>query len=159
MNFLIRILRCKPLLALCMALLVGSPAQAQTVGPIYKFVYPWAYYALAATGEPVQFVGTSTFESQLISDPVAGQQLLVNVYWTDVKGTAYPSLSTYVVTGSENVMMPNAATQTMEVTFPMIAQPGSKITTTRTGVASFTFAVNTTTGAVLGVLSGIISIK
>lgn len=149
----------KGLAALAAGFTLATAAQAQTAGAINTFVLPFGYYALAATGEPVTFSGSVTFETQRITDPTAGDQLLVKLFWTNVAGTASPSLTRYVVTGSENVVLPHASSQTMEITFPLVPEPGSKVMTTRTGVANITFLVSLTTGAFLGLSSAVISIK
>jgi PA14 domain len=46
----------------------------------------------------------------------------------------------------------------MEISFPMVPSAGGPVLTTRTGVANFSFFVNTTTGAISSIASGSVSV-
>ena len=140
-------------------MLIALPTRAQT-SPIYSFNQPFSMWATVTTGEQVLFQGQLTIETQLVKDPVTTvHELLINVLWTGITGTAYPSLTKYVLTGRESVMLPNASLQTMEISFPMVPQAGSPFMTTRTGIANFSFFVNTTTGALIAMASGSMTVK
>jgi hypothetical protein len=140
-------------------MLLALPARSQT-SPIHKFVLPVYIWAMVSSGEQVLFQGQATLETQLVKDPVTPvHELLVNVSWSGLTGTAYPSLTRYVLNGRESVMLPHASLQSMEISFPMVPQPGSPIMATRSGIANFSFFVNTTTGAVIALASGSMSVK
>jgi PA14 domain len=144
---------------LALTLLLLAPAvRAQTAPPVNTFLLPFTYYAPATSGEPVLFTGQITLETQLVPDAIAGPQLLVNVIWSGLVGTAQPSQTRYVLTGQESVMLPHASLQTMEISFPMVPSAGGPVLTTRTGVANFSFFVNTTTGAISSIASGSVSV-
>jgi len=63
-----------------------------------------------------------------------------------------------VLNSREQMILPHAALQTVQLSFPMEPAAGSKITTLRSGTANLTFLVEMITGTVIQISSGTVSL-
>ena len=140
--------------------LAATPAAAQTAPPVYTTSVYLSYYAPAtATGEAVLFTGTGKISSRVSRDADTGTTSLVATFdATGIVGTGYPSLTKYVLTSREQMILPHALLQTVQLSFPMEPAAGSKLTALRSGTVNLTFLVEMVTGMVLQISSGTVSL-
>lgn len=140
--------------------LAPTPAAAQTAPPVYTTSVYLSYYAPAtATGEAVLFSGTGKITSRVSRDTDTGTTSLIATFdTTGIVGTGYPSLTKYVLTSREQMILPHALLQTVQLSFPMEPAPGSKLTALRSGTVNLTFFVELITGTVLQISSSTVSL-
>lgn len=164
---LARLARLRALSALCALWMMGTalgliptPVSAQTTPRVYTTPVYVSYYAPAtATGEAVMFTGTGKITSRVSRDTETGTTSLIATFdTTGIVGTGYPSLTKYVLNSSEQMILPHAFLQTVQLSFPMEPAAGSKLTALRSGTVNLTFLVEMVTGTVLQISSGTVSL-
>jgi hypothetical protein len=140
--------------------LAATPAAAQTAPLVYTTsVFLSSYAPATATGEAVMFTGTGKISSRVSRDPDTGASSLVATFdTTGIVGTGYPSLTRYVLNSREHMILPHAALQTVQLSFPMEPAAGSAVTKLRSGTVNLTFLVELITGAVIQISSGTVSL-
>lgn len=140
--------------------LTATPAAAQTAPPVYTAAVYLSYRAPATvTGESVLFSGTGTITTRVSRDAATGVSSLVATFDTKgIVGTGYPSLTRYVLNSREQMILPHALSQTVELSFPMEPTPGSPIKTLRSGTVNMTFFTDMNTGAVVQIRSSSVSL-
>ena len=164
---LARLARRRSLSLLLAALVTGAglglsatPAAAQTAPPVYTTSVYLSYYAPAtATGEAVLFSGTGKITSRVSRDTDTGTTSLIATFdTTGIVGTGYPSLTRYVLNSREQMILPHAFLQTVQLSFPMEPAAGAKVTKLRSGTVNLTFLVEMITGTVIQISSGTVSL-
>ncbi len=145
------------------------PAQAQTkttstpprsAGQLFTLEIPWNSLARpGAGGEPVQFTGSSRIVSRLVLAPETGRhRLLANFDFNGVIGEGTISRTRYELKTQESIVLPHTGTQTVALSFPMEPRPGSPLPRPRSGLASFVFTVNLSTGEITNLKSSGLSL-
>lgn len=140
--------------------LTALPAAAQTTPTVYTTPVYLSYRAPATvTGESVLFTGTGTISSRVSRDPDTGASSLVATFdTTGIVGTGYPSRTQYVLNSREQMILPHALFQTVELSFPMDPAPDAVIKKLRSGTVNLTFMVEMITGAVIEIRSSSVSL-
>lgn len=140
--------------------LAATPAAAQAPPPVYTTSVYLSYYAPATTtGEAVLFSGTGKIISRVSRDADTGVSSLVATFDTaGIVGTGYPSQTKYVLNSREQMILPHAFLQTVQLSFPMEPAAGSTVTKLRSGTVNLTFLVEMITGTVIQISSGTVSL-
>ena len=123
---------------------------------------PWNTSLLSVSGtvtgspESVKFSGTAKVGTRLAPDPDFGSpNLVVSIDLTSVSGVGSSTRTKYVIGGPEIVQKRLAASHVVEIVFPFYKSGTDGTTGARSGAASVSFDVNTSTGAI-STASGII---
>lgn len=140
--------------------LMPAPAAAQTAPTFHTTAIALSHYAPAtATGEAVLFTGTGKITSRVSRDTETGTNSLVAMIdTTGIVGTGYPSLTKYVLSSGEQMVLPHAWRQTVQISVVLEPVAGSKVTALRSATVNLTFLVEMTTGAVLQISSGTVTL-
>lgn len=137
------------------------PPGATLIAPgVYQTAIPVFLVAFGPLlTEAVTFSGTGRITTRLSTDPDGGNQvLLAQVDTTGIVGTGSITFSRYELRTIESLVLPHAPTQMVSLTFPMEPTATSLNQAVRTGSADLTLQVDLATGAVGGMVSGVIRI-
>jgi hypothetical protein len=140
---------------LAVAVIVGTPAHAQTTAPVVHTLRPTiAITSLPnASVEAVTFRGLATVRSRLAHDTETRQpNLLLELVWDGIKGDGRAG-SKFVMRGGESLVLPVLAQQSVEVDIPVAPQDGRE-GPARTGRVTLQLYFNTATGALMSASLG-----
>lgn len=125
----------------------SGPASAQSM--------PWNTSLVPVSGivsgspESVKFSGNAKVGTRLAPDPDFGSpSLVVSIDLSGISGVGSSTGTKYVVSGPEIVQKRLAPSYTVDLTFPFYKSGTSGTSGARSGAASFSFSVNSATGAV-----------
>ena len=120
---------------------------------VHTLRVPVTFVGLAtSTGEAVTFTGFGTLRTRVSRDTESGEQtLLADFDMRGIVGLALPSLTRYVLTHVEFMVLPHQPLQTLAITFPMEPSSGSLRRTLRTGVMKLIVLLDVNTGAALAI--------
>jgi hypothetical protein len=117
---------------------------------VHTLRLPVNYIGRATTTlEAVTLTGVGLLHTRVSRDAETGvQTLLADFDMRGVVGQGLPSLTRYVITSVESLVLPHQPTQTLEITFPMEPVGGLLQRTLRMGVVKLVMLVDMHTGAV-----------
>lgn len=99
--------------------------------------------------EPVQFSGQALIKSRLAPDVEFGKPTFVMlVDLTGITGVGAQTGTKYILSSQEYIVRPHAASQSVELTFPMATGPDATIDRVRTGSARLVMNVDVGSGAI-----------
>ena len=109
--------------------------------------------------ESVSFSGNAQINSRLARDPDFNRPVLIlTIDLGSVSGVGSSTRAKYVIPSKELVQRHVAPSHQVEITFPFM-KSGSDGSSARTGVASFAFSFDTSTGAVTSASGNVASPK
>jgi hypothetical protein len=112
------------------------------------------------TGSPesVTFSGSVKLATRLAPDPDFGSpSLVVSIDLTGITGVGASTRTKYAISGPEIVQQRLAPTHVVDITFPFYKSGTMGTTGARSGTASFSFNVDSATGAVSAAVGSIAS--
>ncbi|MFL6572319.1 MAG: hypothetical protein ACJ8G4_11235 [Burkholderiales bacterium] len=123
---------------------------------------PWNTSVVSVSGivsgspESVSFSGTATIGTRLAPDPDFGSpSLVVSIDLTGVSGVGSSTRTKYVISGPEIVQKRLVPSYAVDITFPFYKSGTMGTAGARSGQATFSFNVDSATGAVNGAIGSI----
>jgi hypothetical protein len=108
--------------------------------------------------ESVSFSGQAQIASRLVQDPDFGKPvLLLTVNLSSVSGVGSSTKAKYVIATQELVQRHVAPSHQVAITFPFMKSGSTDASSARTGVASFAFSFDTSTGVVTSATGNVAS--
>lgn len=157
-----------PVALAVLAALAGAPAGAQDAvmlsAPTTTSLVTSSTSGVTIKGivsgqpESVSFSGQAQIQSRLVRDPDFNKpSLLLTIDLSTVSGVGSSTKAKYVIPSQENVQRHLAPSHQVEITFPFMQSGSTDSSAARTGVASFAFSFDTSTGAVTSATGNVAS--
>lgn len=125
---------------------------------------PWNTSLVAVSGivsgtpESVSFSGTAKVATRLAPDPDFGSpSLVVSIDLTGISGVGSSTRTKYSIGGPEIVQKRLAPSYAVDITFPFYKSGTNGTSDARSGLATFSFNVDSATGAVSAAIGSIAS--
>jgi len=111
---------------------------------------------VSGTPESVSFSGTAKIGTRLAPDPDFGSpSLVVSIDLTGISGVGSSTRTKYVISGPEIVQKRLVPSYAVDITFPFFKSGTLGTSGARSGQATFSFNVDSATGAVSGAIGSI----